>query len=510
MDYNRYFTKLSQKCNEYKNKFPLYNQCNPNGDRHYLDFLTYKGFKFAYVISSERSTAYGSDFEGVIVELYISQDSFVDSYFYQLKDQKEVIEKELDLDNVVWQARQETSRKKVARVFTKKDANLNDESKWDEYIDWQVQTMARFLTVFPKYIDNLIQTEEITMTEQQLIGILKSMYETAGNGQQVAYIHLFGIKYANELKGKNLKNIAEKATGRESYATEISKGMKLRQLLGNETKLYPPQKNQQVFSKFEGVKNIILYGPPGVGKTHNTKKLISLIEEGVLQKDLFEIIQNNDSNKGVNIDGLQERTRFVTFHQSFGYEDFIEGFRPNKHGDIQIQKGILKQICEDASNDPENKYYLIIDEINRGNISKIFGELITLIEEDKRDKLEVTLPYSKEPFKVPSNLYIIGTMNSTDKSIALIDIALRRRFTFLKMEPNAGLIGNEKAKRIFIALNEYITKTLGKDYRIGHSYFMGDIDLDFVLEYKIKPLLEEYFYGDEDGLNGALDIIKQQ
>ncbi len=168
--------------------------------------------------------------------------------------------------------------------------------------------------------------------------------------------------------------------------------------------------------------------------------------------------------------------------------------------------GVMQKYLDDNSEKFQTKkvelknYYLVIDEINRGNISKIFGELITLIEEDKRDILEVTLPYSKQTFKIPSNLYIIGTMNSTDKSIALIDIALRRRFTFLKMEPKADLISYDKAREIFIALNDEIRKAWGEDYQIGHSYFMkigNDDDLDFVLEYKIIPLLEEYYYGDD-------------
>ena len=188
------------------------------------------------------------------------------------------------------------------------------------------------------------------------------------------------------------------------------------------------------------------------------------------------------------------------------------------HGNAPYYYKLYAKI-KDFSNDKEEykiekveqqNYYLVIDEINRGNISKIFGELITLLEEDKRDKLEVTLPYSKKPFKIPSNLYVIGTMNSTDKSIALIDIALRRRFTFLKMKPNAELIEHLEAKRIFIALNQQITNDLGEDYQIGHSYFMGikdDNDLDFILEYKIKPLLEEYFYGDKDGLEKVLKIV---
>ena len=259
------------------------------------------------------------------------------------------------------------------------------------------------------------------------------------------------------------------------------------------------------------IKNILLYGSPGVGKTHNTKKLIGLIEDGESEKEIFETIKNNELNDVVDIDDIKDRVKSITFHQSFGYEDFIEGFRPNENGDINLQDGVFKTICDDADNNRDSNYYLVIDEINRGNISKIFGELITLIEEDKRDTLEVTLPYSKKPFKIPSNLYIIGTMNSTDKSIALIDIALRRRFTFLKMEPNLDLVDNVKAKNIMKQLNEKITETLGVDYVLGHSYFMkieNDDDLDFVLEYKIKPLLEEYFYGDQQGLESIMKIVK--
>jgi len=367
------------------------------------------------------------------------------------------------------------------------------------------------------------------------------------------------------------------------------------------------------------IKNIILYGSPGVGKTHNTNKLIKLIEEGGSQSEIFEAIRKNEEYDGGDISDIKERVKFVTFHQSFGYEDFIEGFRPNEDGKIELVDGVFKTISKQAKenllksgeyktilfsdairellqekieseetvkidlkkensfygvydynertiffekqngnrshslsirtleqmyNEEVNNvihgglapyynpllerllkiknesrieqverknYYLVIDEINRGNISKIFGELITLIEEDKRDKIEVTLPYSKLPFKVPSNLYIIGTMNSTDKSIALIDIALRRRFTFLKMTPNENLVP-EIARNIFTELNKYISEShLGEDYQIGHSYFMGIVseeDLKFILDYKVRPLLEEYFYGDKEGLDKALQIVR--
>jgi 5-methylcytosine-specific restriction protein B len=267
-------------------------------------------------------------------------------------------------------------------------------------------------------------------------------------------------------------------------------------------------KKEEKTIKNNKIKNIILYGVPGVGKTYNTKKLISLLEMKQEENDIFIQIEENSLNdsKEANklVDNIKDRVKFITFHQSFGYEDFIEGFRPNEDGNIKLQSGVFKELCEKAEDDKENKYYLVIDEINRGNISKIFGELITLIEEDKRDSLYVTLPYSKKEFSIPSNLYIIGTMNSTDKSIALIDIALRRRFTFIHMRPNPELVKYHNAKELMIKLNE----KLDSEYKIGHSYFMNiknDEDLAFVCRYKIKPLLEEYFYGDKEGLKEILD-----
>ena len=273
------------------------------------------------------------------------------------------------------------------------------------------------------------------------------------------------------------------------------------------------KEGQVVYKDSIKIKNIILYGAPGVGKTHNYKNLIAMIEEGEGQKKIFDAIVQNDE---VDLDNdtfetikQEKRVEFVTFHQSYSYEDFIEGFRPNKSGNIELEDGIFKNLCIKSLMGKEKNFYMVIDEINRGNISKIFGELITLIEEDKRDVYEVTLPYSKEKFKVPSNLYVIATMNSTDKSIATIDIALRRRFTFLKMKPNEDLVP-EIAKKLFSELNAFVEEHLSEDYKLGHSYFMKiqtKEDLEFVKEYKIKPLLEEYFYVDKDRLIEALKIL---
>ncbi|WP_324171369.1 McrB family protein [Sulfurimonas sp.] len=266
------------------------------------------------------------------------------------------------------------------------------------------------------------------------------------------------------------------------------------------------------------IENIILYGAPGVGKTHNYQRLIAMIEDGRSQKEIFDIISKNekvehDSEIFKTIKD-EKRVEFVTFHQSYSYEDFIEGFRPNNNG-IKLEDGVFKNLVNKALEKSDKNFYIVIDEINRGNISKIFGELITLIEEDKRDIYEVTLPYSKENFSVPSNLYIIATMNSTDKSIATVDIALRRRFTFLKMKPNLELVKNTDAKELMEKLNEFIgcKENLGEDYMLGHSYFMkvqNSEDLEFVKEYKIKPLLEEYFYADDDKLPKVLAMLTKE
>ncbi|GHV40570.1 hypothetical protein FACS189490_05950 [Clostridia bacterium] len=239
-------------------------------------------------------------------------------------------------------------------------------------------------------------------------------------------------------------------------------------------------------------KNLILQGAPGVGKTYAAIKLA------------WAIMGEKDD----------DRIRLVQFHQSYSYEDFIKGYRPEKDG-FKLTEGAFYSFCKDAQEDDENDYFFIIDEINRGNLSKIFGELLMLIENDKRGET-VRLLYENEQFAVPKNLYIIGMMNTADRGLALLDYALRRRFGFFDMEPafdaesfreHQDEVDNPKFDALVEAvcdLNIEIAadSLLGKGFRIGHSYFCGktydDERLNAIVEYNLVPLLAEYWVDEPD------------
>ncbi len=260
-------------------------------------------------------------------------------------------------------------------------------------------------------------------------------------------------------------------------------------------------------------KNIILYGPPGTGKTFKTAQLAVEICGGdgdVTREELME------SYEQLRQDG---RISFVTFHQSYGYEDFVEGLRPeSKDGQVtySVRPGIFLQACAAAKLSTEN-HVLIIDEINRANISKVFGELITLLEPDKRagetNAITVKLPYSQLPFSVPKNLYVIGTMNTADRSIALLDTALRRRFDFEELQPDykvlpEKLIEGVDLRAMLQAINDRIEFLYDRDHTIGHAYFMhvnSLADLDVVFRRKVIPLLQEYFYEDLTKVRSVLN-----
>jgi len=265
---------------------------------------------------------------------------------------------------------------------------------------------------------------------------------------------------------------------------------------------YSQERSRLVIEKIYTNKNVILYGAAGTGKTYTAK-----------QFSRYFLSRKENVN-------LLKRFKLVTFHQSFSYEEFVEGLKPltNESGEIiyKVVDGVFKQICKQAFSDPQKPYLIIIDEINRANIAKVFGELITLIEDDKRigarNELKVTLPYSQEEFGVPKNLYILGTMNTSDRSIALLDIALRRRFTFIELKPNPELLRDKvidgiKLDQLLIQLNKRITLLIGRDYQIGHSYFMNVDTLEalrFTWYHRIIPLLQEYFYHDSKRLQAVI------
>ena len=232
-------------------------------------------------------------------------------------------------------------------------------------------------------------------------------------------------------------------------------------------------------------------------------------------KDLLEKLKSGPEQ----VESIK-RYAFVTFHQSYGYEEFIEGLRPitDTEGNItyKVKPGVFKRICKQAEADPNNQYAIVIDEINRGNISKIFGELITLVETDKRadaeNALTLTLPYSGLPFSVPSNLDIIGSMNTADRSLTHIDVALRRRFDFKELRTDYSLIPVDmdgiKLRWMLYAINQRIELLLDREHILGHALLMNVSsidDLEHTFSTNIMPLLEEYFFENWDKINRVLN-----
>ncbi len=275
----------------------------------------------------------------------------------------------------------------------------------------------------------------------------------------------------------------------------------------------------------------ILYGPPGTGKTYwadqAVQNLAALWNYRVAFGDLSD--EQRERVTGHRSDAF---VRVCTFHPSYGYEDFIEGFRPTTtEGRLgfAIQNGIFKTLCRAASGDPEGRYYLIVDEINRGDIPRIFGELLTLLDKPKRGSA-VLLPLSRDHFVVPENVFIVGTMNTADRSIALLDTALRRRFGFIELMPDPSTLGETVIEGIALrpwltALNQQVTAQVGRDGRnlqVGHSYLMSAgrpiqefRQLARVLQEDVLPLLEEYCYEEWDALerilgSGLVDVAKRR
>lgn len=263
--------------------------------------------------------------------------------------------------------------------------------------------------------------------------------------------------------------------------------------------------------------NFIIYGAPGTGKTYSTAEYaLAIAQDKALDTIKSEYKDRSNLMKEYKKLIASGQVVFTTFHQNYGYEEFIQGLRPNTKAEgisFSTVDGVFKKIADLALNDSDKDYVIIIDEINRANISKVFGELITLVEDDKRwgeiNELSVTLQ-SGDPFAVPNNLYIIGTMNSADKSISLIDAALRRRFTFIEQKPDSSLVTDKMLQRILKELNLLLSERLeSTDLLVGHSYFMNKSvsDLCDIMNHNIIPLLYEYFYDQRKRVKALLDDV---
>ena len=250
-------------------------------------------------------------------------------------------------------------------------------------------------------------------------------------------------------------------------------------------------------------KNLILQGAPGVGKTFAAKRLAYAIM--------------GEKNR--------DRVKVVQFHQNYSYEDFVLGYKPNENGGFDLKEGIFYQFCRKAATDKEHKYFFIIDEINRGNLSKIFGELLMMIEKGYRDT-PMQMSYADRRFAVPSNVYLIGMMNTADRSLAMIDYALRRRFSFYEMKPafentcfrqyiekqhDPRL---EKLVEALVELNKVIASddSLGTGFCIGHSYLCDledGYDLESIVEYDILPMLREYWFDNDERYNSEARELRK-
>lgn len=408
-------------------------------------------------------------------------------------------------------------------------------------------------SVMEKYYPNPPQT--ISREVNEIIRFFKTIKENdiivAGDGKKTLGVGRItgGYDYREGMEFPHVRSVewfyvgdTELPDAREGLRTTVypykiednilkirelfSQGTPIKPTLYPEVQEKPPSSLDGLMRKIETIlerkKQIILYGPPGTGKTYYAEKTAQeLIARNVFKKS-WKALTQSEKDVIYGNGRTEGYLRICCFHASYGYEDFIEGIKPrvaNGQTLFELCDGIFKKLCNDAANAPDKAFYLLIDEINRGDISRIMGELIMLIEAGKRGK-KLCLPISGEPFFVPNNVYIIGTMNTADRSISLLDVAIRRRFGFYELMPDYTLLENMHFGALPVGewlkrLNQGICRHIGKDARnlqIGHAYFMeggkpitSQARFCQVIAEDILPLIEEYCYGDYERMQKILD-----
>jgi 5-methylcytosine-specific restriction protein B len=422
------------------------------------------------------------------------------------------------------------------------------------WLDGKKETVAKLKSLLAKAYPNDPRTtgREGSQLTQFVVGISEGDIVLAADGMAILGIGrvLGGYEFHSEFDFPHQRQVEwltddewqmpEASEGLQSTVRELGKSnenlLAIERHLQSPSVRVPDKKESQttinrpvrltgvpgrIQSVLERKSQVVLYGPPGTGKTFWAENTANDLAALSAYGKLFEALDEAERTAVIGHGDNAGLVRLCCFHPAYGYEDFLEGYRPktvNGQVSFELRDGVFKNLCKDANASPERSFYLIVDEINRGDIPRIFGELLTTLEKDKRGK-RIILPVSQEIFSVPRNVFLIGTMNTADRSISLLDAALRRRFGFVELMPDSSVLKDSAVAGIALkawldALNTRIRDHVGRDARnlqIGHSYLMqGGSPLKDLATLKrairddIIPLLEEYCYEDYGTLGNIL------